>query len=614
MKNKRLANIIRYRFDRLMSSGPLSIILMLFFITCVVALVIGLCVFLLSSREESFPHHLWMSLMHALDAGTLAGDSTDNIGYLIFMSLATLCGLFITSTLIGVIASGIESKIYDLKKGRSIVQECDHTVIIGFNENIHTLISELIIANANKKRACIVILGNQDKEEMEDAIAVRHPDTKTTSLICRSGGLHEDSSLERCAVRSSRSVIVNTDDDLVTIKCLLSLVANLKKGSAPVKPSVIASIQDKQHIEAASIASEGLAKIIYAKDAISRIISHTCREHGLSQVLTELLNFSGNELYIENIPSLCGKTMHEASRCFRNATVVGIVSPEKVRLNPPMDTVIGKNDRLVLLEADDGTYILNDRADLNEAAIIRGNVSHSEKKGDLVILGSNDKLPLILKEYSRYVSPGTKVFIIDSDIKDEYLPSLPNLEISVHSEAADVKTLHALLTASGATNVLLLNDDSDDSESSDSKTLLLLILLRSIADNAKMKLSITTEMRNPENQRLASNTKVDDFVIGSNFISLMMAQISESPRLMPLIEDLLDESGSEFYMKPAHNYVQTGVPINGYTLTESAACKGEIYIGYRHTNDIPANVIINPDKNESVVFDPDDLLIVISEN
>ena len=109
MKNKRLANNIRYRFDRLMSSGPLSIILMLFLITFAVALIIGLCVFLLSSREESFAHHLWVSLMHALDAGTLAGDSTDNIGYLIFMSLATLCGLFITSTLIGVIASGIES-------------------------------------------------------------------------------------------------------------------------------------------------------------------------------------------------------------------------------------------------------------------------------------------------------------------------------------------------------------------------------------------------------------------------------------------------------------------------------------------------------------------------
>ena len=47
---------------------------------------------------------------------------------------------------------------------------------------------------------------------------------------------------------------------------------------------------------------------------------------------------------------------------------------------------------------------------------------------------------------------------------------------------------------------------------------------------------------------LASQARVDDFVIGSNFASLIMAQISENPNIMPLIDDLLDESGSELYI------------------------------------------------------------------
>ena len=37
--------------------------------------------------------------------------------------------------------------------------------------------------------------------------------------------------------------------------------------------------------------------------------------------------------------------------------------------------------------------------------------------------------------------------------------------------------------------------------------------------------------------------------IGSNFASLLMSQISENQNIIPLIEDLLDEDGSELYMK-----------------------------------------------------------------
>ena len=107
---------------------------------------------------------------------------------------------------------------------------------------------------------------------------------------------------------------------------------------------------------------------------------------------------------------------------------------------------------------------------------------------------------------------------------------------------------------------------------------------------------------------------MDDFVIGSNFASLLMAQYSENPYIAPLIADLLDESGSELYMKPAINYVSIGVPVDSYTLTESAARKGEIYVGYRHIGQIKSNVVINPNKDEPITFGKNDQIIVISEN
>ena len=63
--------------------------------------------------------------------------------FLLTMLALTLGGLFIVSALIGVLATGIDSKLADLRRGRSIVLEKDHTVILGWSESIFTIICEL---------------------------------------------------------------------------------------------------------------------------------------------------------------------------------------------------------------------------------------------------------------------------------------------------------------------------------------------------------------------------------------------------------------------------------------------------------------------------------------
>jgi len=287
-----------------MSKGPIAMSLLLFAITAAIVGVIGIVAYFVSD-DGGVLYQLWSSLMYTLDAGNLAGVPTDNIIYLMLMFLATLCGLFLTSVLIGIIATGVEDKLSNLRKGASVVQEDDHTVIIGFDNNVYAILRELIEANSNKKKACIVILGEEPKEEMEDAIASHIADTKTTKIICRSGNLHEAYALERCSIETSKSVIINVHDDAATVKVLLALASYIKNKDLKNKElQFIASLQDKQYVEAANIAGEGRAAIIFAKDAIARIISNTCRQHGLSQVLTELFNFSGHELYFEKVPGL----------------------------------------------------------------------------------------------------------------------------------------------------------------------------------------------------------------------------------------------------------------------------------------------------------------------
>src|SRR5690606_35243821 len=119
----------------------------------------------------SFTEAAWQSLMRTLDSGTMGGDT--GAGYRAVMLLVTLGGIFIVSALIGVLNNGIEAKIDELRKCRSRVPEHDHTLILGWSPQIFTIINELVLANENQKNACIVILADRDKVEMEDEIRER---------------------------------------------------------------------------------------------------------------------------------------------------------------------------------------------------------------------------------------------------------------------------------------------------------------------------------------------------------------------------------------------------------------------------------------------------------
>ena len=178
---KTFSQKFRYWFDNLMSKGPAALIGWLGLLSLLLVIIAGIAITLSGfspEGEESmgFIEAAWKSLMRTLDPGTMGGDT--GWGFRVVMLLVTLGGIFIVSTLIGILASGISNKLDELRKGHSFVVETGHTLILGWSEKIFPIISELIIANENQKRPVIVILASKDKVEMEDEIKLRMPDTK----------------------------------------------------------------------------------------------------------------------------------------------------------------------------------------------------------------------------------------------------------------------------------------------------------------------------------------------------------------------------------------------------------------------------------------------------
>jgi ion channel POLLUX/CASTOR len=164
---------LRYRFDTAMSRGTGIIILWLggitFGLVFIAALV--LTVFGIGVNEDKTPSLLerfWQSLLRILDPGTFSGDAGWPLR--ITMLLVTLLGVLIGGSLIGLIVAGVDSKVEQLRRGRSVVAERGHTLILGWSPRIFTLISEIVEANANQRRGCIVVLASEEKPTMEEAV------------------------------------------------------------------------------------------------------------------------------------------------------------------------------------------------------------------------------------------------------------------------------------------------------------------------------------------------------------------------------------------------------------------------------------------------------------
>ena len=96
-----------YSFDTMMSRGTAGLIVWLGVLTAILILLFSLIILLTGTAPEGegFPTLLWMSLMRTMDPGTIGGDG-GGFGFLLSMLIVTFSGIFIFSTLIGILTTG----------------------------------------------------------------------------------------------------------------------------------------------------------------------------------------------------------------------------------------------------------------------------------------------------------------------------------------------------------------------------------------------------------------------------------------------------------------------------------------------------------------------------
>ena len=624
---KRKAGVVarlRYRFDTAMSRGTGIVILWLaaFTVGLVFVAALVLTIFGIGINADKTPSLLerfWQSLLRILDPGTFSGDAGWPLR--ITMLLVTLLGVLIGGSLIGLIVAAVDSKVEKLRRGRSVVVEREHTLILGWSPRVFTLISEIVEANANQRRRRIVVLAPEEKPEMEAAIRERVGDMKTTRIVCRTGDPASPHDLRIVNADEARSIVVlaGGEDGLGDAEAVKAALAVTTSGSRPSHRAVVAELNDRETAHALYEATGGQVTTVRAVDVIARITAQACRQPGLSFVWRDLLDFAGDEIYFKPAPELEGHTYGEALLAYEASSVIGRRSADgTISVNPAMSTVFAANDAVIAISADDDTIVFSGFAD--ESPDVIGSPPPSEPLERLLVVGWSHIGPFVLRELDPFAPPGSEVdVLVNPDLvgpgeRDDI--QLDKLQPTFHETGGNLDVLSESVRRRSYDKVIILGyREGISPPEADARALLtLLILQRALAnDGSGRRPRIVTELLDARDVELARGTGADDFVVSDELSSLMLAQLAERSELEPVFADLFDVEGSAIALHSATRYT-SALAVPWRRIVAAARERGETAIGYRIAlgSDGRSAVELNPPKSSEVTLGTDDQVVVIA--
>jgi Castor and Pollux, part of voltage-gated ion channel/Calcium-activated potassium channel slowpoke-like RCK domain len=639
---------MRYRFQRYLSKGGASIFMSLFVVFMVLfILIIGIrFIMLYLNPDLAHPEHtsfwddIWATWLQMTDPGNMNQDNNAPTWLKFTTILSGIVGVIILSMLIAFITTTLENVFYNFRKGRGMVIEEDQTLILGWNERVVDIIRELILANESEKRACVVILSKEDKEEMDDLIAKRLPNSQSTRIITTTGDYANINELNRVNIAGAKSVILlancsessseeeKMDSDVQSIKSIMAIISCQDgKNELPI----IAEIFNEEKRELISFFNDKNIIALDSWDIMGKLLVQTSLTSGLEMVYNEILSFDGCEIYFHENKWDAVK-FADLPYHFRDGIPLGVYSDDKgLRLRPKEEYVLEDEDQIVILAEDDSTIIFESTKFISPQEITLSKEKLEQKSKNILILGWHSVAEVFIRECSDYLTRGTKVNILFDNPGsvliqkvEELKGAYSNFEISITD--TNPLRLENLKKAEPFSydNVIILSQDTHElrADKIDSDTLIILLLLRNIkADNENnSNTKIITQVLNSENQEIITQTDVDDFIISNKLITMILAQLSEEPMIKMLYDDLFSEDGSEIYVKPASLYF-TSFPqeVAFADVMGLAAKREEVCLGIRKgdlSKDSSSNfgVRLNLPKDETLTILESDFLVVLSED
>jgi len=640
----------RYRIDNFMAKGSASIFLAL------LALFIGGFFFIVILRvlanlftpDETLsgwmeiPWRVYVAVME----GSAAETDGDSNGLAKLTSIiGVLVGLVLFSSMVAFITSVFESKLAELRRGRSTVLENEHTLILGFGDRIMEIIPELVEANESEPDAAIVILAENDKEEMDNLIRDQNIDLKTTRIITRSGVVTNINNLKKVQANRAKSIIIMNSAaswqskkelklaDALVLKSIMSIIAAC---DGQDHPPIVCEIHSNRDRELAENITSGTVKALNEVSVLSRMIAQLAlSRNGLSVVYSDMVGFDGNEFYFYKPNNGWGGTLTfgESIHRFKKSVPLGIHSSRgEILLNPSMEMPIGEHDELIIFAEDDSTIFYFNEPVFKSSKTDIPKVESQIQTQKIALLNWTPKTDIIMERLCTYLPAESEIKTFTSEPIELIHPVLEKLKekhssIALSVEQIDLNDLGALnqIKPQSFDSLLILSPGGNTIEEMDAFVISLLIRIRQILRESGHSQwpKLITEVMDSENIDIILNSGVEDFMVSNQFVSQIMAQVSEEPMALDVYDDLFRADGSELYIKPATYYFsfdgKESITIPYGACTQASVLRNEVCLGIQFhadqgNKDKLFGVSLIPDKSEMITLTPNDGLITLAED
>ncbi len=616
---------LRYRFDNLLARGTWATLIWLGVVTLIVVAVsaFALAIFnvgLSGSEDASYIEDFWQSLLRVLDPGTMAGDV--GWGRRVLALIITVFGLLVAGTLIGVIAAGVEDRIERMRRGRSVVFESGHVVVLGASDRLPLLIRQLDLARSHLRDSVIVVMADRDPAELQDSVRRVMTGQHRSRLVFRSGDPTHLSDLEVVRVQEAEVVIVLADEEAGDSRAIRTVMAVRVKLAEHDSVPVVVELSDEALAQRLIQAHVKDVHPISPAQAVRRIASVALREPGAGRVAMSLLDDRESDIHIVRVPSLEGSRFFDVLQAYTSARPIGIIRANgAAEINPPAESVIEPGDRLVLISDTPEPPLATTRptnpTELPPAPPETGKLNLEPTEQRILVWGWSDLGASLLADWVKVAAPSSSFEIL---VDREHFDALQSSVVGERDRAVSVAVaedqgdLAKRLGESPPIDTIVLctsRAEGENEEEADSRTLLTLAGVRHVLDAVQEPSPrLVVELLDADNIPLADMRGPDDFVVSDALASQLIVQLAEQPDRRRALLELYEPSGASIRLVPVGRLGLSGVT-SASEIYRIAYAAGLLAIGWRRPQPGGGELVLNPDPSQTADLAEGDQIVVI---
>ncbi|KAG0559672.1 hypothetical protein KC19_10G122100 [Ceratodon purpureus] len=507
----------------------------------------------------------------------------------------TMGGMLFFALLVGLMSDAVSARVDRLQRGASPVIEENHTIIVGWTPKTIPLVRELTIANKTRGlKRTIVVLGDKDKEEMDEDMRAALPNSERngSKIVTRSGVPTETEDLRRCSAAMARAIILLSPgglpsheadslvlhsalvmaylselkadivvelaelDNVNLLKQVLSSLMNSPVKALPgtLKSSPLVSSEPTMLLHA----GERVQKMVPVAtgDFVMRMLVERALQPEIAAVAGELLQFEGSEFRFKRWPELVGKTFGEILYLFDNAIPCGMrkARPDSqgdyTLINPPPETIFEERDRLLVISEDEDSYQPGIPHAPEHAQYVPNMEKHSKQVLKILICGWRNDLQDVLRLIDNNVARGSEVIILstkdEAAIKELKLgSSLHNVKLNYkYGDPLSMKVLEKLPLEQYDKSIIL--SDQNHATSSHSSTTTAMYIRHIQVQRGRSDSVIVAEL--PSSQEGAvqqvQKTWLNDSVQPEQLQAMVLAHLAEDSDVGAVLDEVVSDYGS----------------------------------------------------------------------